>query len=71
MTDNAHKYDHLIGKTVGSTNDDHTVTESYLKSLEPSVRVIGPDMAVTMDYREDRVNFSYDENKKITRVSWN
>ena len=30
---------------------------------------VGPDQAVTMDYRLDRVRVSYDSGMKITRVS--
>jgi hypothetical protein len=38
--------------------------------LEPDdkLRVIGPDTAVTMDYRADRLNVEYDEAGTITRV---
>lgn len=32
------------------------------------VRVIGPDTAVTMDYREDRLNFTIDASGRITRA---
>lgn len=33
------------------------------------VRVIGPDMAVTMDYRADRLNVLYSDDKKILSIS--
>lgn len=33
------------------------------------VRVIRPGMAVTMDYREDRLNIEIDKNEVISRVS--
>ena len=33
-----------------------------------AVRVIGPDMAVTMDYRPDRLNVEHDAGQVITRV---
>ena len=33
-----------------------------------AVRVIGPDMAVTMDYRPDRLNVEYDRDQVIRRV---
>ncbi len=32
-------------------------------------RVIHPGMAVTMDYREDRLNIEIDQEKMISRVS--
>ena len=34
-----------------------------------TLRWAGPGMAVTMDYRPDRVTVSYDENMAITRAS--
>jgi hypothetical protein len=34
-----------------------------------AVRVIGPDMAVTMDYRPDRLNVEHDRDQVIRRVS--
>lgn len=34
-----------------------------------SLRWIGPGMAVTMDYRPDRVNVFYDEQKFVTQIS--
>lgn len=33
-----------------------------------AVRVIGPDMAVTMDYRPDRLNVEHDRDQVIKRV---
>ncbi|MBL4915737.1 I78 family peptidase inhibitor [Szabonella alba] len=38
-----------------------------LRLPEPS-RVIGPGMAVTMDFREDRLNIETGENRRILRV---
>jgi hypothetical protein len=32
-------------------------------------RIIGPDTAVTMDYRTDRLNIEYDKAGVITRVA--
>ncbi|MFV0292401.1 MAG: I78 family peptidase inhibitor [Paracoccus sp. (in: a-proteobacteria)] len=37
--------------------------------LTRPVRVIGPDMAVTGDYRPDRLNIEYDDRDLITRIS--
>jgi hypothetical protein len=34
-----------------------------------AVRVIGPDMAVTMDFRPDRLNVEHDKANIITRVA--
>ncbi len=34
-----------------------------------SLRWIGPNMAVTMDYREDRVNVHYDNDQFVTQIS--
>ena len=34
-----------------------------------SLRWIGPGQAVTMDYRPDRVNVFYDEQKFVTQIS--
>lgn len=38
-------------------------------NLAEPVRVIGPDTAVTMDYREDRLNIEHDSNRIITRIA--
>ncbi len=34
-----------------------------------TLRWIGPGMAVTMDYREDRVNVYYDAQQMVTQIS--
>lgn len=34
-----------------------------------NLRWIGPNMAVTMDYRTDRVNVHYDDNKFVTQIT--
>lgn len=37
-------------------------------ALPEPTRIIGPDTAVTMDYREDRLNIAYARTRMITRV---
>lgn len=37
--------------------------------MKQEVRQIGPGMAVTADYRPDRLNIEYDKDDIITRVS--
>ena len=37
-------------------------------SLPRPTRVIGPDMAVTMDYRPDRLNIAYGKTGRIERI---
>lgn len=34
-----------------------------------NVRIIGPDMAVTMDYNPERLNVEYDARRIITRIT--
>lgn len=38
-------------------------------TLPEPARIIGPDMAVTRDYRRDRLNVEYDRNGVIQRIS--
>lgn len=56
----ASAYSGLIGKDRAAAN---TV------QLKEPVRIIGPDMAVTADYRPDRLNIEHDASGKITKVS--
>lgn len=78
-----HKYDNLIGKTIvdeASQQPDgaETVTRAYLESLNQesgddrmhAVRIIGPGMGYTRDYRPNRVNFFYDEHNRIFKIEW-
>ena len=44
------------------------VDEIDRASLPQPVRVYGPDDAVTMDYRIDRMNVVFDESRIVTRV---
>lgn len=43
-------------------------TDVVRKSGAGRIRWIPPRSAVTMDYREDRVNVSYDDNMVITSI---
>ena len=42
-------------------------TEAQLKAASGAkvVRMVGPDMAVTMDFRPDRLTVRYDANRRI------
>ena len=46
-------------------------SETVLQTMKFAgpVRIIQPGMAVTMDYREDRLNIEIDEAGKISRVT--
>ena len=56
----ASKLQALVGKPLGSLD---------VKTLPSVPRQIGPDMAVTADYRPDRLNIDYDAKNVITKVS--
>ena len=56
----ASKLQKLVGTPLGSID---------VKSLPSAPRQIGPDMAVTADYRPDRLNIEYDAKNTITKVS--
>lgn len=56
----ASKLQALVGKSLGSLD---------VKTLPSVPRQIGPDMAVTADYRPDRLNIEYDAKNVITKVS--
>ena len=55
----------FIGQTASVATGAAILKASGARTL----RWAGPGMAVTMDYRPDRVTVSYDENMAITRAS--
>jgi Peptidase inhibitor I78 family len=54
---------------VGQQSDRATVQAAVAASGAKTVRVIKPDMMVTMDYRGDRLNIRVDASDKIIEVS--
>ncbi|GAB2500031.1 I78 family peptidase inhibitor [Arenimonas alkanexedens] len=53
---------------VGKIADDVLVAKVKADTGSTSYRVIPPDTAVTMDYREDRVNIDVDAANLVTAV---
>lgn len=53
---------------LGQVADEATVAKLQEQAKASRVRVIKPDMAVTMDYREDRLNIDVDDAGKIKRL---
>lgn len=58
-----------LARFVGRTADQATATEMLQASGAKTLRWGGPGMAMTMDYREDRLTVSYDEKRAITKAS--
>lgn len=56
-----------VAKFVGKKRTDAIATEVAKLSGAKNIRWISPGMAVTMDYREDRLNVSLDDQGVITR----
>lgn len=54
---------------VGEQANDNTGKLALKKSYAKVLRWIPPNSAVTMDYRQDRLNISYDEDMQIQKVS--
>ncbi|KAA2284115.1 I78 family peptidase inhibitor [Arenimonas fontis] len=54
--------------TIGRVADEALVAKAKADSGSRGVRVIRPGMAVTMDYREDRLNLEVDEQDRVTRA---
>lgn len=48
---------------------DKPLASLDVKSLPEPYRIIGPGMAVTLDYRTDRLNVSHDARGIIRRIS--
>jgi hypothetical protein len=54
---------------VGKQAEQETMRRVWHESGAGLIRPIGPDTAVTRDFRPDRVNVEIDRNNTITRVS--
>lgn len=63
----------VVADGCGATAMQHMVGEPAdilaLMDLPSPVRIIGPDDIVTLDYREDRLNFYIDESDRIRRIT--
>ncbi|NIJ18393.1 hypothetical protein FHS95_000062 [Sphingomonas naasensis] len=57
-----------LGGFTGKTRSDALEKEALRLSGSTSARWISPGMAVTMDFREDRLNFELDAQGKIVRA---
>jgi len=55
----------LVGRTASQDVIDAAVRDAGARTA----RVVKPGMAVTMDYREDRITISVDANNRIERAS--
>jgi glucose/arabinose dehydrogenase len=53
---------------IGQIADEALVAKVKADTTSDRVRVIRPGMAVTMDYREDRVNLDVDADNRVTGV---
>lgn len=58
----------LVQWTLGQVADEALVAKAKTDSGSERMRVIKPGMAVTMDYREDRLNLDVDADNKVTRA---
>ncbi|HLU12895.1 MAG TPA: I78 family peptidase inhibitor [Arenimonas sp.] len=54
--------------TVGQVADEALTEKARVESGARTVRVIKPGMAVTMDYREDRLNLELDDEGRVVRA---
>ena len=57
-----------LGWTKGQLADEALVAKAKAEAGAERVRVIKPGMAVTMDYRGDRLNIDVDADNRVTRV---
>lgn len=53
---------------IGQIADEALLAKVKTDTTSDRVRVIRPGMAVTMDYREDRVNLDVDADNRVTAV---
>ena len=60
-SDNAQQF---VGQTASKAVGEQIVASTGARMFQ----WVGPDMAVTMDYRPDRVRVSYDEGMTITSI---
>ncbi|MGS1077335.1 I78 family peptidase inhibitor [Pseudoxanthomonas beigongshangi] len=54
---------------VGQEGNQANMGRVWRESGAGLIRPIGPNQAVTMDYRQDRVNVHLDKDNKITQVT--
>ncbi|HDS0923713.1 TPA: hypothetical protein QDZ10_002191 [Stenotrophomonas maltophilia] len=55
----------------GKVANEATVKQAVAKSGAKNARVVKPGMAVTMDFREDRLTINVDADNKIERIGCN
>ena len=53
---------------IGKLADEALIARVRSETHSKGVRVIKPGMAVTMDYREDRVNIDVDANGNVLKI---
>lgn len=57
-----------LGSLTGKTRSEAVTKKALRLSGARNIRWIAPGMAVTMDYREDRLNLDVDAQGKIVRA---
>ena len=57
-----------LGSLTGKTRNEAVAKQALRLSGAKTIRWISPGMAVTMDFREDRLNFELDAQGKIVRA---